>query len=851
MNTNSVQVIFCNSKGTIWISTPRGIKYKRENESDFRKLDPGSVDLNRVLFFGETTEGNLLIACSNNCYELKNGKITRLEIFEKIFQQFRSPLCFEHISGNEWLLGFTSKSLLVDIRQQKITGELPVRSTWCASKVNDSTIITGSFVHENISLVNTRTGIVTLIRDWPASDRNPIGGFAGSIEPIGNNRFAISSRYHGVYIVDLDKQNALVLQHDPADPFSLKINPCRRLFISRTGTMFVQSRGISYTQINKLQIKSQKYLVNEQGERYDAGFTSMVQDRKNNFWVSTNRHLARWDREKNIATFYPYFDGNSNAQRFRTIRAVVTDRSDRIWVGTFGGGMGLLLPDGKYEQYTRDTLHPEHSLPSLEIIAIVKDKDENFIVCTNRGFVLFDPIAKKVQSFVDHPTLKAIAKNTTYYAATDKSGNWWLAQGAGLYYYNRQSGNLKQIDLPGNPANKGIQAVAIDSSGMVYAGGKDGVNVISPTNFTAQKLISKKDGLASNNITGLLCDQSGMLWILGYIGAARYNPATGAVESFDARDGMEQSNHLFGNYYLARDGEVFLTSSEGFNHFYPDKIHPEKKPLQVFITSVELKDSILSMPGIVNHSFKYSQNNFTFSFLAVDFRLGAFIQYRYSLKGFDTGFVYAGKQRNARYTNLPAGKYSFFVEASTNGKDWYASANPVHFNIRKAFWKTWWFIALAWIFLGAVLFSIFYFRIKKVRREEELKRDFEAKLAQVQMNLLRTQMSPHFLFNSLNSINSFILKNDRLNASGYLTKFSRLMRLILDNSRNEWVTLESELKAIELYIQLEALRFNHAFEYAIQIAPGLDSEDMLLPPMLIQPYIENAIWHGLMYNKKP
>jgi two-component system LytT family sensor kinase len=123
--------------------------------------------------------------------------------------------------------------------------------------------------------------------------------------------------------------------------------------------------------------------------------------------------------------------------------------------------------------------------------------------------------------------------------------------------------------------------------------------------------------------------------------------------------------------------------------------------------------------------------------------------------------------------------------------------------------------------------------------------------SEVEMKALRAQMNPHFMFNSLNSINNFILKNDADNASAYLTRFARLMRLILDNSRHEWVSLENELKALQLYIEMESLRFDNVFAYTIQVSVQLDASTVMMPPMLMQPYVENAIWHGLLHRKTP
>lgn len=124
------------------------------------------------------------------------------------------------------------------------------------------------------------------------------------------------------------------------------------------------------------------------------------------------------------------------------------------------------------------------------------------------------------------------------------------------------------------------------------------------------------------------------------------------------------------------------------------------------------------------------------------------------------------------------------------------------------------------------------------------------KAGELEMQALRAQMNPHFIFNSLNSINRFILQNNKEQASAYLTKFSRLVRLILQNAQLSFITLENELEALELYLKLEALRFNHHFTYRISVSDTIDPETIKVPPLLIQPYAENAIWHGLMHKEE-
>jgi ligand-binding sensor domain-containing protein/uncharacterized protein with PQ loop repeat len=848
----NVLQIYCDKAGTIWIATNRGIFFKKETQNRFRQIPyEGEIVLDGI-FFGELSDGSLMIAGKNNCVVWNESKSTgKAGVLEKIFREYKSLISFEHFKDDEWLMGFRSKLLLVNMKKQKVLKELSPFNTWCTAKVSDSLILAGSFAHDTITLINVYSGKSEMVNQWTGHDGKPLGGYAGGIVSLGKQKFALASRYYGLGIIDVKKRSFDYLQHDPTDPYSIKSNGVRRLLVTRNGTLFILTRGLSFVQLSEPLFHSQKFLVNQEGERYDGAINTVAEDGKGNFWVATNRHLANWNRQTNVCTFFPYSDVTNGPQRYRTVRAVVTDKLDRVWVGTFGGGIGRLLPDGSFKQFRRKLNDSLNSLPSNDVHAITKDAKGNFLVCANGGFALFDPLSETITRFTGHPSLGKVASQTTFYAMGDKKDNWWLAQVDGLFFFNSINSRIEQIKLPGGNNKVQMQVIAKDSTGLIYAGGVDGLYIISPVTLAVQKVLRKEQGLTSNNIVGLLCDRQGNMWILGNIGVSKYNPRTGIVESFDARDGMEQSNHNLCNFYLSEKGEVFLTSAEGFNHFFPEKIQPVRRPLQVLITSIELSDTTISAPANSKYLFRYDQNNITFSYLSVDYKLGPSITYRYKLSGFDTGYIYAGKQRMARYTNLSAGNYYFSAEASLNGYDWFASGGEMEISIEKAFWRTGWFRLLLIALIGLVLFIVYSIRINKIKRNETLKRDFENQLAQVRMNLLRTQMNPHFLFNSLNSINSFILKNDRQNASGYLTKFSRLMRIILDNSRNEWVTLERELKAIELYVQLESLRFNHSFEYKMTLPEALDAENLVLPPMLIQPYIENAIWHGLMYRKEP
>jgi hypothetical protein len=166
-----------------------------------------------------------------------------------------------------------------------------------------------------------------------------------------------------------------------------------------------------------------------------------------------------------------------------------------------------------------------------------------------------------------------------------------------------------------------------------------------------------------------------------------------------------------------------------------------------------------------------------------------------------------------------------------------------------------------WVLIAGLLITalsgfMIYKNLALKRKNEKLEgRHRQAELqhhvTELEMQALRAQMNPHFIFNCLNSINRFILKNETEAASNYLTKFSRLIRMALTHSKKNFISLEDELEMLKLYLDMERLRFKDAFEYSIIFKNSIDVGNVFVPPLLLQPFAENAIWHGLMHKEGP
>lgn len=198
-----------------------------------------------------------------------------------------------------------------------------------------------------------------------------------------------------------------------------------------------------------------------------------------------------------------------------------------------------------------------------------------------------------------------------------------------------------------------------------------------------------------------------------------------------------------------------------------------------------------------------------------------------------------------QFTTLPPGNYRFVVYALNS--DGQISSNPaiIKFGINPPFYKTWWFNLGLVILIFSLTYLFYKQRIKSIQQQEKEKAEFSRKISESELKALRAQMNPHFMFNAINSIQNFVLKNDSKSAQKYLTKFARLIRSVLENSKYELVWLNKEVEALELYVELEALRSSFSFDYEIVLEDSLSAENLFIPPMIIQPYIENAILHGI------
>lgn len=354
------------------------------------------------------------------------------------------------------------------------------------------------------------------------------------------------------------------------------------------------------------------------------------------------------------------------------------------------------------------------------------------------------------------------------------------------------------------------------------------------------------NGLASDKINTLTIDGNEQLWLGSYNGLTKVSYSNDLLQFQAVNFGKSHGiPNLQIEKIIAFDGKIVCIAKNVCFFFKEKQLKKNTIPPLNYIQSVSINDEGYPVNDTVILS--YDKNNLHILTSLLSYKNPEQKQFLYKLMGFNEEWR-VSTTGDIQYTNLPHGKYNFVVYGLNN--DNLKSDRPATFTftIKRPFWLTWWFIALE-IILFCIIF-LFFFRFWKGRIQKKAhdKALINQKIAEFKMTALRSQMNPHFVFNAISSIQHYILKQDTFKSYNYLAKFSLLIRTILDNSKEEYIALSQEISTLQLYIELEQIRFKQPFQFILDVDEDLEM-DTYIPTMLIQPYVENSIWHGLMPKK--
>ena len=437
-----------------------------------------------------------------------------------------------------------------------------------------------------------------------------------------------------------------------------------------------------------------------------------------------------------------------------------------------------------------------------------------------------------------------IRANATYYDKTDSVLYACTKQGL-VRYKNKKRLNTKFKEL------EGLSFTDIGKMGkhiLIASTPGDGIFLFSDEHILQ---VNESSGLTDNLCTSLFIQNDSTVWVTTFnglnriIGTYSHGKINVSIRKFYRSDGLP-SNYI-NDIYMFGDS-IWLATNSGLAVFKEKDLTGNQIIPRLTIDEIKVNNSY--MPVLKNSTvvLDRNSNNIIIAFNCCTFKNAGSVRYKYKMDAINSNWIETGNNQ-VDFTGLAPGNYTFEVYAYSLNGSWKTNTEKFVFTIQPAYWETSWFRILmaGLVLLAAILFINYQFR--KVKNKFAVQKkimNYEKELLELEQQALRLQMNPHFIFNALNSIQHSILSGKQEEAYNHLELFSALIRGILENSKHKFISLEDEIRILEIYIQIEAARFDDNFKYELIIDPSIDTGSIDIPPMLIQPFVENSIWHGLV-----
>lgn len=832
LSDNWINHITSDHYGKLWVSTARGLSEFDTISRQFRQVfsrDYGNpIRSNYFNMLVQDLDQNYWIATNHGLVFVDNNT-------QQVTRYFHSPADPTSLPDNQ------VNSLLID----------PHQRLW----------------------IGTKNGIARYDAETRAFETPPALQFLENQSPQNevlslfydeNENLWIGTNGQGLMLFNANSNRVTKNLHQPNRSFSLSDNRIFSIYKDHQSVMWVGSfNGLNKLNFNAPGFRTFRADPDLQNSLSNNSVWTFEEDEKGNIWIGTEDGISVMNRRTGSYHYLNHQPDKLNSLSGNQIRTIRKDSSHRMWIGTRYSGLNSYDPQKKlFIRYRHDPQNLQ-SLPDDFVLSVAPASHPFVWVGTDSGLGKLNTLTGLFTNYYHDPDLtNSIPDNRIYDLLIDSGNRLWVCTANGLALYQQDSDDFKVFRIPSpggdknhDPVNK-FFSVRETSQGDFWLGTRSGGLVHFDPATEIFRVYTDSDGLP-NNVTYLaIQDKSGDLWITTNWGLTRFSIKDNIFTNYEVSDGLQSNEFNFNAGMIAANGELFFGGMNGFNAFFPEEIRVNNNPPVVQITAFKLFN-ILQNKQLRNGDtlvLRYDDNVFSFEFAALDFSNPAKIKYRYMLEGYNAAWIErSSNQRYAEYAKVSPGTYRFRVTASNSDGFWNKEGISLIVKIRTPWYGTWLFRAAVLLLLFLLIYLIIYFRMRSIRNTHDVELKYlalEKQLFALEQKALQLQMNPHFLFNSLNSIQSFIVNNDINNAIHYLSKFSQLMRRTLANSRESYVPLRDEMQAIQLYVDIEKLRFHEKFDYVIDIDPEIDESFIEIPPMIIQPYVENAIIHGLMHKQE-
>lgn len=862
LQSNILTGIACDSSNNIWIMAQGGLMAVLDEKRLFHKVTiyeenkpvrPIKLMLNKegaiVLY---TVKGNYTF--KTNSISSKSDSLTKndfnfLPIIDSDKYKLKGSGDVFNYDGNDYLLLYREAFLKINFKTNTVERKYNFLNCTALSRWNENELLVYDRLEKTAKSINLQTEVVTYpFEGMKDQYGNDVITEITTAQKINSTQYILGTRVSGIYLYNTETGKIYWYTHQITDPNSIGSNTISSILIGKKGWVFIHNppTAISYFNAGSF-INNQYVFADSQGKTYDGLIAGTATKDNITYYLGTQYGMLQWNRTNNETSFINLIEkGGESVFKEQEATSIIIDRNRHIWSTTIGNGVVVMDNNRKLLRHIRNDSGNKKSLKQYRVARVVEGPDGFIWACGRNGLSRINPDNFEIDNFENSPLAYFDSLAVVPLLFTDKDNLWISASFNGLFHYNFGTKKLEEVEAYKPFKAEGILDLKADKEGNIYVANRAGMKIIFKDGRV--KIITKKDGLIFERAEALLPDSHNRMWIGNDIGLACYNPADSSLRAFDVRYGLSIYGFRLGSYYQAPNGEFVFGTPRGIQYFNPDSLYHSVISINALIHKIETKKISSNVTRSETFYLKSGDNQITFNFSSVDFSQHLTTFYRYKLAELDKEWIKLTDQNSVRYNSLPPGKYVFKLQVSHDNNTWQDADNEVTIIIAKAIYQQTWFKVLGVLVgLFLILYVIRFYRKKQELQKQEL--ITKQKLTESRLQSLRLQMNPHFLFNALNSIQQMILANEDVVATKYLSRFSKLLRTVLTHSDKESVSLKEEIEILKMYVELEAVRFKETFTYTIDSDEGIETDEIKIPTLLIQPFVENAIWHGLMHKE--
>lgn len=849
LSSNSIYTIFQDRRGVLWFGTLDGLdRYDGYGMRIFERNieDSTTIPINRVTFIFEDNLQRLwlydeftstLVRYDQNAfrsYSLDSIASGVLAMISNAFETSGGELYF--VAGSRTVIRYNpekdSFNLVRGVAADTLL--LPAAPDWSTLlKALDHYLVRtkSNFTAETLS-------IKKIIRD-------------------SGGRYWIATKYDGLYSATGQRGNFEFISHKHTldKLHKIEAEEINDIYEDASNVVWIGTKNHGLYRYTPYKYKFNRIdQVDVGGEKHPIGTVRAIcQDEDNTLWVGTNEQgLLRIEPSFEKGDQYLPQPGNKFSLGSRFIRSLRLDKNNDLWIGYYGG----------FSQFRRKSNDFRQHVPSIESDEEIRVYDFQQADDNVMWIAGWDVILKYYQREDRYDFIARSRKDTHDFEnenirelVLDDEGELWIAGGEkGLSIYNKVRGRFENIHhdphrAKGLPTNN-IFDIHKDTHSNIWLATTDGLCLFDVKTRTCTTYTTN-DGLPSNMIFGILEDKRGFLWLSTTKGLSRFDPLRKIARNYDVSDGLQSNEFTENAFYKNKNGTLFFGGINGVNYFNPDYVPDNENPPKLAITQIKVYDkplkevATLEEPEIQRRIadageivLRADQRSVSFEFVAYHYVQPMKNMYAFMLEGFDNGWTYRNANaRFANYTNLESGTYYFLLKASNSDGVWTTEPLRVKIVIEPPFYTTAWFIILCILVISTASIWAYRSRIATLKHQQSMK----SIQLESELNFLKSQVNPHFLFNTLNNIYSLCQVNSS-NAAPMVGKVSEMMRYMIYDCNVRFVPLQKEIEYLQNYIGLNQLKTNKKLNVTFHVEGS--TAGLKIAPLLLINFLENSFKHG-------